>query len=48
MFNPRGNPMFYWANNSSPNVYDRGQVVAAGVAVSAVLGAVLYLNLKSN
>jgi hypothetical protein len=33
VFNPRGNAMFYWANNSSPNVYDRGQVVAAGVAV---------------
>jgi hypothetical protein len=33
VFNPRGNPMYYWANNSSPNVYDRGQVVAAGVAV---------------
>jgi hypothetical protein len=33
VFNPRGNPIFYWANNSSPNVYDRGQLVAAGVAV---------------
>jgi hypothetical protein len=33
VFNPRGNPMYYWANNSSPNVYDRGQLVAAGVAV---------------
>jgi hypothetical protein len=33
VFNPRGNPMYYWANNSSPNVYDRGQLIAAGVAV---------------
>ena len=38
VFNPRGNAMFYWANNSSPNVYDRGQVVAAGVAVVTKTG----------
>jgi len=33
VFNPRGNPMYYWANNSSPNVFDRGQLIAAGVGV---------------
>jgi hypothetical protein len=33
VFNPRGNPMYYWANNSSPNIYDRGQLIAAGVGV---------------
>jgi hypothetical protein len=38
VFNPRGNPMYYWANNSSPNVYDRGQLIAAGVAVTTKSG----------
>jgi hypothetical protein len=33
VFNPRGNPMYYWANNSNPNVFDRGQLIAAGVGV---------------
>jgi hypothetical protein len=27
VFNPRGGAMYYWANNSSPNVYDRGQII---------------------
>ena len=29
VFNPRGGSMYYWANNSSPNLYDRGQIVKA-------------------
>ena len=33
VFNPRGAAMYYWANNASANVYDRGQIVAAGVGV---------------
>jgi hypothetical protein len=33
VFNPRGEAMYYWANNASPNVYDRGQLIAAGVGV---------------
>jgi len=39
LFNPRGNPMYYWANNSSPNIYDRGQLVAAGVSVTTKSGS---------
>jgi hypothetical protein len=39
VFNPRGNPMYYWANNSSPNVYDRGQLVAASVSVTTKSGS---------
>jgi hypothetical protein len=29
VFNPRGGSMYYWANNSSPNLYDRGQIIKA-------------------
>ena len=39
VFNPRGNAMFYWANNSSPNVYDRGQIIQAGTAVVTKAGS---------
>ena len=39
VFNPRGSPMYYWANNASPNVYDRGQLVAAGVSVTTKSGS---------
>jgi hypothetical protein len=38
VFNPRGSPMYYWANNASPNVFDRGQLIAAGVAVTTKSG----------
>jgi len=27
IINPRGAAMYYWANNASPNVYDRAQIV---------------------
>jgi hypothetical protein len=33
VFNPRGSAMYYWANNASPNVYDRGQIIKAGTGV---------------
>jgi len=39
VFNPRGNAMFYWANNSSPNVFDRGQIIQAGTAVVTKSGS---------
>jgi hypothetical protein len=29
VFNPRGAAMYYWANNSNPNIYDRGQIIRA-------------------
>ena len=38
VFNARGGPMYYWANNASPNVYDRGQIVKAGTGVTTKLG----------
>jgi hypothetical protein len=31
--------MFYWANNSSPNVFDRGQIIQAGTAVVTKSGS---------
>ena len=39
VFNPRGGPMYYWANNSSPNVFDRGQIIKAGTSVTTKLGS---------
>ena len=33
VLNPRGGAMYYWANNASPNVYDRCQIIKAGTAV---------------
>jgi len=29
VINPRGGAMYYWANNASPNVYDRAQIISA-------------------
>jgi hypothetical protein len=37
IFNPRGGPMYYWAVNSNPNVFDRGVVLAAGTTVNGAL-----------
>ena len=34
VFAPRGGSMYYWANNSNPNIYDRGQIIKAGTAVT--------------
>ena len=34
IFNPRGGAMYYWANNASPNVYDRGQIIKAGISIT--------------
>jgi len=39
VFNPRGSAMYYWANNSNPNIYDRGQIVKAGTAVATKSGS---------
>jgi hypothetical protein len=39
VFLPRGGAMYYWANNSNPNVYDRGQIVKAGTAVATKSGS---------
>jgi hypothetical protein len=33
VFNPRGGSIYYWANNASPNVYDRGQILKASTPV---------------
>ena len=33
VFNPRGAAMYYWANNSNPNIYDRGQIIEAGTPI---------------
>ena len=34
IFNPRGGAMYYWANNATPTVFDRGQVIKAGTPVT--------------
>ena len=39
VFNPRGAAMYYWANNSSANTYDRGQIIKASTAVTTKLGS---------
>jgi len=39
VFNARGGPLFYWANNASPNVYDRGQILKAGTSVTTKTGS---------
>jgi hypothetical protein len=33
IINPRGAAMYYWANNGSPNVYDRAQIVKVATNV---------------
>ena len=33
VLNPRGGAMYYWANNASPNVYDRCQIIKAATNV---------------
>ena len=39
VFNPRGGSIYYWANNASPNIYDRGQIVKAGTSVTTKSGS---------
>jgi len=33
IINPRGAAMYYWANNASPNIYDRCQIIKASTNV---------------
>jgi hypothetical protein len=37
IFNPRGGSMYYWANNASPNTYDRGQILKANPVATPTL-----------
>ena len=39
IFNPRGGAMYYWANNASPNTYDRGQIIKVGTSVTTKTGS---------
>ena len=39
VINARGGAMYYWANNASPNTYDRAQIVKAGTAVATKSGS---------
>ena len=34
IFNPRGGAMYYWAVNSNPNIFDRGQKLTAGSTIT--------------
>ena len=38
VFNPRGTAMYYWANNASPNLYDRGQIIKANALPTTTYG----------
>ena len=33
VINPRGGAMYYWANNVSPNIYDRAQIIQASTGI---------------
>ena len=39
VFNPRGGAMYYWANNSTVNVFDRGQIIKAGTSITTKAGS---------
>jgi len=39
IINPRGGAMYYWANNASPNVYDRCQIIKASTSVTTKTGS---------
>jgi hypothetical protein len=34
VINPRGGAMYYWANNPTPNLFDRAQILQAGTSVT--------------
>ena len=38
IINPRGAAMYYWANNASPNIYDRAQIIKASTNVVTKAG----------
>jgi len=38
VFLPRGGSMYYWANNASPNTYDRAQIIKASTSVTTKSG----------
>jgi hypothetical protein len=38
IINPRGGSLYYWANNASPNVYDRAQLMVAGGTITNTAG----------
>lgn len=37
IFNSRGGPLYYWAVNANPNIFDRGVVMAAGATVNGAV-----------
>jgi len=40
IFNPRGGAMYYWANDASANVYNRGQLIQAGGTYKTKYGTI--------
>ena len=40
LFNPRGSAMYYWANDASANVYNRGQIIQAGGTYKTKYGTI--------
>jgi len=39
VLNARGGAMYYWANNASPNLYDRAQIIKAGTSITTKAGS---------
>jgi hypothetical protein len=40
VFNPRGGPLYYWANNANPNIFDRGQLLGPSATVVTKSGSI--------
>ena len=40
VFNPRGGAIYYWANDASANVYNRGQIIQAGGTYKTKYGTI--------
>jgi len=40
LFNPRGGAIYYWANDASANVYNRGQIIQAGGTYKTKYGTI--------
>lgn len=38
VFNPRGGALYYWANNTNPNVFDRGQLLGPSANIVTQYG----------
>jgi hypothetical protein len=40
VFNPRGGPLYYWANNANPNIFGRGELLGPSATVVTKSGSI--------